>query len=557
MLGANYLGSTYLGQGWSGVVSPSSVSPVAPWIYATPTTTLQSDEVTQFLTLHEMSVVAQGSPVVTVTGSLNTWQNLGEVDQPFVAPANVGWVRIPVSSTNLAPTTEPGWSNAAPITVQLCEDSGGVPGIVVATTTIPVEQIEAVQDATWPEPANLLFGPAVANTQASLPQLPGVGWTGITSLVAGAWAVAFATQTPNDTQMWVSMFDGSELTGWSSGSSLPVSGFNQIVYAPTAQVLVVLSGTLAWATTFTQDGNVGSWQSFALPPAANSTGSVLGVLTYEGSDYLVVVTVSGATYYALLTSSANVGTWSVGAPFPIVINGGTSYQVGTDLVVIINRDTYETLVSLSSPGGAWNVIGRLVTSSNAVFGIVGTTLITANGDTISGTALTELGIAPWSLLVPFTGSDVTLLTFDTGTEYVCFWIPTAAGTNGWKQIAYLPSWVSVPLPISLTADATYHLVLSSTNDLTTGVAVPVATAWQGTDGFIFVSGSWQPLGGVVPLFVFYGTDDIPLALVNQGKTTVVWVDTPTGAITTTVEIMGSASTSRAMTYMNNVLIEAA
>lgn len=552
-LGQNYLGGFYLGQGFAGSSAPSIVPYEGLWIYSTPTETLQSAAVTQFLELHGVDVIAQGSLVVTVSGGMTTWQALGEVDQPFVAPANVGWLRIPVTSTELSPTSEPGWANAAPITVSIYTDNAGVPDTLVASTVVPAEQVEAVQVSTWPEPDDLLFGVAISDTQASLPQLPGSGWTGITSLVAGAWGVMFATQSPNDTEMWVVPFDGAELGAWITGTTLPVSGIDQAIYAPNSQVIAVLSGGVLWAASFSQNGVVGSWQQL---PSATPGSNLVGILTYEGSDYLVVVASSGLTYYASLSPSASVTTWTPGPSFPVSYTSGVAYQVGNDLVFIVQSGGSSTLVSSATPGGGWSVSGTLVASSSQVLGVVGQSILTTNGSVIDATALTALGTAPWSFPVPLDtiGSSVTLLVFETGTQYVIFWLPTTSGVVGFQQQVYVPSWMNVPVPLSLTSGNTYHLVLSASNSLTVGAAVPVASSASAIPGLLYNGTSWVSLGGVVPFLAFYGSG-APLALVASGKTTVLWFDIPSGALTTSIEIMGETSVSRAVTYSSGVISE--
>ena len=207
------------------------------------------------------------------------------------------------------------------------------------------------------------------------------------------------------------------------------------------------------------------------------------------------------------------------------------------------------------------VTGTLAVTSTTVLGVIGTSLVTTNGTVIDVTSLTALGIAPWSLPVPLTaaGSSVSLFAFSTGTEYVLFWVPTTSGASGWRQPAYTPSWVSVPLSNSLTIGATYHLVLSATNDLTTGVAVPVVTPSSGSAGQIFNGATWEPLNGAVPFLAFYDANEggMPFAFVASGKTTLMWFDTPSGALTTTVEIVDGTSISRLLTYSDGVLSEVA
>lgn len=524
------------------------------WIYATPTGTLLAAEIVQFLALHGIQVVSQGSPAVTVSGALATWQALGDVDQPFVAPANVGWVRVPLTSVNLAPTTESGWPGTVPITVAIYADSGGVPGALVASVVVPAEQVAAVQQSLWPEPDDLLFGPAVADAQASLPQLPGSGWGGMTPLVAGAWGILFATQGSSDTQMWVVPYDGADLGGWVDGSTLPVSGLSQAVYAPTSEVVVVLSGDLMWAATFSQTGVVGSWQQ--LPSIADFGEGLIGVLTYEGSDYLVAVAASGLTYYATLSSSGSIDAWTEGLVFPVRVSTGAAYPVGGDLVFLVQSGGLTTLVSIDTPGGGWSVSGTLSASSSTVLGVIGQAVITTTGTAIDATTLTELGTAPWSLPIPLSvsGADTVLLAFETGNGYVAFWIPTSSGATGYQQPVYVPSWVNVPLPVALTSGHTYHLVLSATNALTEGVAVPVASP-SGSEigGLIYNGTSWVSLGGVIPVVLFYGAGAPPLALIGTGKTTILWFDTPSGVLTTSVEVMGSLSTSRVASYDDGVL----
>ena len=199
--------------------------------------------------------------------------------------------------------------------------------------------------------------------------------------------------------------------------------------------------------------------------------------------------------------------------------------------------------------------GTLTASSTAVMGIIGSSVITTNGTTINATTLTELGTAPWSLTVPLSvsGVDLTLLAFATGTGYVAFWIPTTVGSSGYQQAAYVPSWASVPLPEALTAGNTYHLVFSATNSLTVGVAVPVVTPSSGPTGLIYNGSAWVALGGAVPFVAFYAVSGPPVALVGTGKTTILWFDTPSGALTTVVELVGNTSNSRVVSYDGGVL----
>ncbi len=526
------------------------------WIYATPTATLRSAAVNQFLELHGVTVVGQGSPVVTISGGLTTWQTLGVgnsgVAQSFVAPANIGWIRLPLTSTDLAPTTEAGWATAAPITVGIYTDNAGVPGTLVASTTVPAEQVEAAQQTTWPEPADLLFGVAASDAQASLPQLPGAGWAGMTSLVAGAWAVLFATQSTSPTQMWVSPFDGTDLGGWIAGSALPVSGIDQVVYAPTAQVIVALSGGALWAATFSQNGGAGSWQ--ALPALAGLGSGLIGVLTYAGADYLVAVAANGATSYASLSLSANIGAWTAGPVFPVPFSSGGGYQVGDGLVMITHEGSVATLATMTSPGGGWVISGSLSVAASSVLGVVGNTVVTTSGSAIDATALSATGLSPWSLPVPLSaaGSSVALFAFSLGSQYAVFWVPTLLGVTGWSQIAYTPAWVSAPLPVALTAGSTYHLVLSASNSLTVGSAIPVVSS--STPGQVYSGGSWSALAGAVPFLALYGSG-APLALIATGKTTVLWFDPPSGVLASVVELVDSISVSRAVTYAGGVVSE--
>lgn len=537
------------------VIQPSpGVGHEREWIYATPTGTLLADEVTQFLTLHGVQVIAQGSVVVSVSGSLSTWQTLGEVDQPFTAPATVGWVRVPLSSTELAPTTEDGWQSPAPVTVSIYEDASGVPGTLVTTTTIPAEQIEAIQASGWPEPMDVLFGDSVADTQASLPQLVGTGWSGFQTLTAGAWGVLFATQSTNPTQMWIVPFDGADLGGWVDATTLPVSGIAQAVYAPTATVVVVESGGTLYSATFSQDGTVGSWQAITLPPVT-ITGGVIGILTFQGQDFLVVVTSTGTQYYAALSAAGDVSTWVLGPSFPVGFISGTSLQVGGETIFVTQNGGLSTVVTLSAPGAPWSVSGTLPISATSILGSIGPAIVSTNGAAIDATTLSVYGAAPsWSLPVPLsvTGSKVALLVFPTGVGYAAFWIPTIEGQSGFQQTVYQPFWVSVPLPASLTAGSTYHLVLSASESLTEGVAVPVVTS-SADAGLTWNGSAWVALGGSVPLLIFYGTQSPPLALVGKGKTTVMWFETPSGTLVSVVELVGNTSQSRVMTYAENVL----
>lgn len=578
---------------WGSVAWAQAAPLVAPegpipstWIYATPTETLRSAAVNQFLEIHGVTVVGQGSPVVTISGGLTTWQTLGVgnsgVAQSFVAPANIGWIRLPLTSTDLAPTTEAGWATAAPITVGIYTDNAGVPGTLVASTTVPAEQIEAAQQTTWPEPADLLFGVAASDAQASLPQLPGAGWAGMTSLVAGAWAVLFATQSTNPTQMWVAPFDGSDLGGWITGSALPVSGIDQVVYAPTAQVIVALSGGSLWAATFSQNGGAGSWQ--ALPVLAGLGSGLIGVLTYEGADYLVAVAANGATSYASLSLSASIGAWTAGPVFPVSFSSGGGYQVGAGLVMITHAGSIATLVTLSAPGGGWVVSGSIAATASSVLGVVGNTVVTTNGSTIDATALSATGLSPWSLPVPLSaaGSSVVMFSFSLGSQYAVFWVPTSLGVTGWSQVAYTSAWASVPLPTPLTAGATYHLVLAGANNPTVGVALPLVVSSE-SKAQIYIGGQWKTIGvlmtrygwgakawgnmawaqnmlqstqssGSIPFLALYGSG-APLALIATGKTTVLWFDPPSGVLASVVELVDSTSVSRAVTYAGGVVSE--
>ena len=560
LMGWSLLGAGLMGAGGEEEEGPpSALGHEQGWIYAAPpTSVLLADEINQFLQLHGVIVVAQGTPVVTVSGGMTTWQTLGIVDQPFVAPPNIGWLRIPLTSTNLSPTDEPGWENAAPVTVSLFTNDGGVPGTLVASTTVPAEQIEGVQGAAWPEPDDLLFGPAVIDPQSSLPQLPGTGWAINTSLSAGQWGVLFATQEADDTQMWVVPYDGQDLGGWIDGSALPVSGLSQAVYAPNAQAVVVLSAGVLYAATFAQTGVVGSWQQ--LPIITGLGDGLIGILSYQGSDYLIVVSTAGTAYYAPLSTSASITSWTEGPSFPVEYSAGGGYQVGDDLVFIVQSSGVATLVSLEIPGGGWSVSGTLTASSTDILGVIGQAVITTNGTAIDATTLTELGTAPWSLPVPLAadGDAVSLLAFESGTGYVAFWLPVTEGVAGYQQPVYVPSWVNVPFPESLSEDDTYHLVLSAANALTVGVAVPVADPSDDElVGLLYNGTEWVDLGGVVPIIAFYTAAGAPLALIAVGKTTILWFDTPSGALTTTVELVGDTSQSRVVSYADDVLTSVA
>ncbi len=540
-LGQNYLGQTYLGG--VGVVTPHPPS-LLPWVYVSSTGELRSSDVTQFLQLHNVTVIEQGQVVTSVTNDLVTWQTLGEVDQPFVASQSIEWLRIPLTNTELAPTLESGWSNASPITVSLYTDSAGQPGTLLASTVLPAEQIESVQLDTWPEPADVLFGAAVVDAQASLPQLPGTGWSGVTTLVAGAWGVMLATQSTNPTQMWLVPYDGTDLGGWIAGTPLPTSGFEQMIYAPTAETLVLLSENILWSAVFSQSGTVGSWQQLASPPVS---ATLIGILTYDAADYLVAVSTDGQTWFATLSSSGSIGPWLAGLTFPVAFSSGQAFQTTTDLVFVVEASGITTLISVSQPQGGWAIAGTIASSS--VVGVIGQSLI--SGSPLVATTLTEFGVAQWSLPVPLPITNVALLAFSLGTQYAAFWLPTAGG-SGYQQPVYLPSWANVPLPQTLTAGTTYHLVLSSSSSLTVGVAVPVVS---GSSGLLNDNG-WVALGGDVPFLAFAG-NGAPLALVATDKTTLMWFDTPSGALTTTVEVMSDTSTSRVLTYTEDVLIEVA
>lgn len=496
-----------------------------------------------------VSVISLPSPAPSTYGYA--------VDQPFVAPAQVGWFRIPVTSTNLAPSTQPGWSGAVPVTVGLYDDDDGLPGTLVATTLVPAEQVESVQLAAWPEPDDLLFAAATVDAQASLPQLPGTGWGGITTLVAGSWGVLFATQGESDTSMWVVPYNGVNLGGWIDGSTLPVSGLQQAVYGPNAGVVVICSDGALYAATFAQTGVVGSWQALAAP--SGIAGGLLGIVSSDGQDYLVAVALSGATYYAALSSSGSISGWTAGPAFPVVFSTGNGYQVGDDLVFIVQSGSLSTLVSLSEPGGGWSITGTLNAAAAAVLGVIGTSVVTTNGSQIDATALTPAGTSPWSLPVPLalSGGSVALLAFPTGTGYAAFWIPVTEALAGYQQLVYVPSWVDVPLPQSLTEGDTYHLVLTGPTELTVGTAVPVVIPTSGPQGFTWNNDQWEPLEGAVPFLALYAASGYPLALVSPGKTTVLWFDTPSGLLTTTVELVGQTSQSRILSYTDGVLAEVA
>lgn len=544
MLGANYLGSTYLGQGWSGVVSLPASSPVASWVYATPTTTLQSDEVTQFLTLHGVDVICQGDIVASVLDNLVTWETLGDVAQSFVAPAAISWLRIPITSDNLLPTTEPGWPDVSSMTVALYSDVGGVPGALLSSALVPVAQLEAVQTSTWPEPQDALFGVPVIDSQASLPQLLGTGWTGITTLIAGSWGILLATNGGNPTQLWVVPYNGSDLGAWIIGTTLPINDVTNITYAPTVQVLAACHGDVVWTTTFSQFGVVGSWQQQPILP---DSIQLLGTLTVDSIDYLVAVTTNGQSWFGQLSPSGSVGSWVLGEPYPVPFTSGNSYSTATGLLFVTEEFGSLTLVTVASPQGGWVISGTIAATN--VVGLIGNSVITLTNGQLSATALSASGVAPWSLPIALGVSDVALLPFSLGEMYQAFWIPTSGG-SGYNQAVYTTTWVTVPLSQTLTAGSTYHLVISATNTLTSGVAVPVT---NGAGGQVF-DVDWQPLNGAIPFLAFAGAG-LPLAFIGSGKTTIVWFDTPSGEVTTLVEIMGTNCSCRTVSYSNGVLSE--
>jgi hypothetical protein len=502
---------------------------------------ITADEINQFNALHQAGIVYKDtSNYSDIFGNLITYTQVGNkfIDQLVtVQSTSLDWIRLPITNQNLASPDNSSvyYQNAINIKVSIyANNNGQISGSPLKSTFVPSQIIETINNPSWPEPQDILFGTAVVDAQATLPSAPQSSTYSTTALSAGNWAIAYSmnTNSPGNGYVFYSQYNGSDLGGWIAGNNTPNSSLKanpSMVYCPTAQVLVFISGNQIWTATFTQNGVMGQWQAVSSPSfaIANIVGSWTGVYTYGGVDYYYVVggynsstSVNGNNvYYTNINSDGSIGAWQTGSPFPITVGTSTqtqpSYgQVGNNFYFFAAGNNQINCL-LTFPSDVWKPL-ELINGGGQ--GIVLDSTISP-GYTV---ASSPNGTANWfkTQVFPSYNPNQSFFNNRDGSSTLFWWNNTFENIGnfpGYKQIAYPCTWVNVPINLSgLTSGTNYHVVIAGAygNNLI-GSQIPLVS---GSNAFKNAQSSssgavntWSSLPGCIPLMVFSDATGSPLA----------------------------------------------
>jgi hypothetical protein len=462
-----------------------------------------SDAINQLLGAHGIAPRYEGTPLVEIGGNYGLWDRMLNdltgaqiwYEQAFVMPAaqtTIGRIEMPLITRSGA---------GADVTVELHADSGGDPGTLLASITIPRALLNLGVDAAGQvvvrqtAPAQIAPGNFFAWTNnylpANLPSGSQAKWqyaaaTSLTHVVVAGGVNQSGTSTPTP-QVYSAAFLGDELGPWMRGPDLPVSsGVAQLGLAVEQGYLIAAGGTTdgsapltgVYAARLDGTGEIGAWQD-----QPNLSTGVRGCgIASDGQGHVFVaggwtgVSTVTAGVWMSTVSNGQLSAWQQLTPLPIgvafhamgfvngwlVVAGGNngSGQIGNCWIARVNTDgTIGAWRALPSISNAGLVAGGALGDSFLVYGAVGVDMrmltITPEGD-----------FSPQWVRQPFTQPQWTQFiswpATTPGRRNVV--VLGALATNGAKtQIGTWPL-VSVPLAASgLTAGATYHLVVKSSN----------------------------------------------------------------------------------------------
>ena len=388
--------------------------------------TVSAGDVNQFLTLHRVTAVYQGTNVLssgtvtgtTMVGGFGGFEGFFQPSESYVdttftvaSTATSGiTVRLPITVNDVA--SQVVIDNALPpslfeqaidCTVMIVGDNGsGDPDLtnVYAKSLLPAEFIEATSLDAWPEPEEFLIGSNDSvwdsNTFKASVANSFEGVSEVVFTTAGNWAVSTGgfsgTNVINNAVVYAPYLNET-LTGWRSGPNLPtpVAGASYIVeslpYAPTSTALIMTgcgyatsyggaltNSNVCYTASFDQSGTIGTWQAQQpLPHNVSSCYSTVVTFTTSNGDqdYVLVFDVSRQNiYYAQVESGGTISTWatvsaqSIAAGQPFVLPG--SYATFTNANG--NTTSYATLALVNDAVGyVYSAIAALKPSGVLTF----------------------------------------------------------------------------------------------------------------------------------------------------------------------------------------------
>lgn len=459
-------------------------------------------QVSQFLVSHGITPVYEGDQLIIPLGQAASggieWVNLGtsDVDQPFTMPggaAAIGRVTLPLSPSG----------SGADVTVSLCEDSGGLPGTVLASARVPgswlaqlaapsglgaggplaTAQQNAVMSgdgttAAWAQPAVSLNGAGSFATPVT---------SGNCTILAGGYDSTAGA--PVATVSTVAYLGGQVLSGPVPQPSLPKAAFYAMA-AATADTVVFAGGMTAsaylssvWTASWDPStGTVGAWTAQAALPAA----VVSGAMAASGSTVYAIggnATDSSATSTAAVWHASAVNgqiqSWGAGpalpqalsSPYAAVVNGWLIVAGGVDTAGTAQSAVYLSPVQANGSLGGWQDGPPLPVPAYAFapgwnLAVTGSAIVIVSGPTAGGLsaytqALTVTADGPalaWQVPDCFSPGEFQAGCYPGGAPGS--WQAFSLHLASYDSVELFPlPVISVPLPVSgLTPGGTYHIL---------------------------------------------------------------------------------------------------
>lgn len=472
-----------------------------------------SAQVNQFLGTHGITVLYQGTQILTANGAglggttpVSFWSchlDGTDYDQPFTMSGTaIGRVTVPVLPVG----------TGADLIVSLCPDSAGSPGTPIVTTRIPaawITQLAAVGGAAGPSsslqlatPATaplatpqfngLLFGAGVSyNWTPPAPSSSGaityppaigsgnymvlaggqIGSAGASNVYTVPWqggaVLGAAVSQPSlpETLALTALMVNSTTLITAGGANSPGGGYTASVY------------TAGWNPS---TGQISAWsQQTALPQAvAGAFGAATDKAIYVVGGQNSTPALVNTVYWATI-SNGQVASWNAGPPLPVAVKGPFVAIIGSYLVVAggdttvgvtaFSNAVYYASINADGPLGPWqsgppmpygvgNGNSGFMVWNSAGLAIIGG--VNGSGGSLS-TEIQNLSFGPdgpgvWTLSTLASPDGNAVFPIGAGQWQVFSLYSTSYATAPQYQVPQ----ISVPLPTTgLTNGATYHVML--------------------------------------------------------------------------------------------------
>lgn len=310
------------------------------WVAPENNQTFANTHIQQFLGLHGVTCIYQGSSVVQTLGALASQQTLAgfSVDQPFtMSGTSISRVEIPVSVAT---------GNGQDVTAAIYADSGGTPtGSAIVSTTVPKEFISGISSAlNFPDAQETLLGPWVnpGNNNILGNSLDG----------QDNYLNVIASITPGDNSSTITAI--TDTTGiinpisqiapsvsnapW-QGATTAINSNGFIYVCGGVDQTNAYQVSVFYATLNLSTGAIGSWVTTTDLPVALSSASVkvIGSNIFVFAGATGVSTFSQTIYQAPINTDGSIGAWTTFGLMPFTSDATNFLPIGGPPIVINNH----------------------------------------------------------------------------------------------------------------------------------------------------------------------------------------------------------------------------